>query len=411
MGCRFCNNELKNVFLDLGNSPPANSFLKKDELEEPEAYYPLKAYFCDKCFLVQVKEYKKSNEIFSDKYAYFSSYSKYWLEHSKKYAENASKRFGIDKSKKVIEIASNDGYLLQYFKKNEVPVLGIEPSANTAKIAREKGIESIIEFFGSELADNLVKNNIMADLLIGNNVLAHVPDINDFVTGLEKILKKNGVITMEFPHLMNLIEKNQFDTIYHEHFSYFSFYTAKSIFEARDLEIFDAEELETHGGSLRIYAKHAKDKTKKIMPSVDALLQKESDAGMYDARYYKNFKRKAEKIKYDLLDFLIDLKRKGEKIMGYGAAAKGNTLLNYCSIKKDLIPCVIDVIPFKQGKYLPGSHIPIMAEENLKKIKPNYILILPWNHKKEIFERLEYMKEFGTKFVTTIPYLEVSSGS
>lgn len=405
MNCRFCKNELNDVFIDLFNSPASNSFLTKEELNEPETFYPLKVYTCAHCFLVQVDEYKKSDAIFDSNYVYFSSYSTSWLAHAKKYTEQMIDRFKFDDKSLVIEIASNDGYLLQYFKERNVPVLGIEPTANTAKVSTEKGIENVVDFFGVRLATKLAGENRKADLLLGNNVLAHVPDIIDFVGGMKIILNDTGVITMEFPHLMQLVDNNQFDTIYHEHFSYLSFYTVKQIFESQGLEMFDVEEIPTHGGSLRIYAKHNEDSTKPVSGNVAALLKKEMDKGLATLAYYDNFQQKALKVKLDLTDFLIQQKRAGKKVAAYGAAAKGNTMLNYCGIKSDLVDFVVDANPHKQDKFLPASHIPVVNEQFLKDAKPDYVIILPWNLKDEISTQLNYIREWGGQFVTAIPSL------
>jgi len=405
MQCRFCKTELEHVFIDLFNSPPSNSFLTKEQLNEPEVFYPLKVYTCSNCFLVQIDEYKKSDAIFNNEYVYYSSYSSSWLAHAKRYVELMTERFGLNKDSQVIEIASNDGYLLQYFKQKNIPVLGIEPTANTAKVAEEKGIESIVDFFGVRLAKALVGKGIKADVLLGNNVLAHVPDINDFVAGMKIDLKADGVITMEFPHLMQLIENSQFDTIYHEHFSYLSFYTVKKIFEAQGLEMFDVDELPTHGGSLRIYAKHKKDNSKTIADNVNVLLKKEEDKGMLDLSYYNNFQQKALNIKLAFTNFLIQQKKAGKKVAAYGAAAKGNTLLNYCGIKNDLIDFVVDANPHKQNKWLPASHIPVVNEEYLKQTKPDYVVIFPWNLKDEITKQLNYIKDWNAQFVIAIPEL------
>ncbi len=407
MQCRFCKTELEHVFIDLFNSPASNSFLTKEQLNEPETFFPLKVYTCANCFLVQVDEYKKSNAIFNNEYVYYSSYSTSWLAHCKQYVELMTKRFGLNESSQVIEIASNDGYLLQYFKQKNIPVLGIEPTANTAMVAQEKGINSIVDFFGVGLAGTLSAKGIQADLLLGNNVLAHVPDINDFVAGMKIILKLEGVITMEFPHLMQLVENNQFDTIYHEHFSYLSFHTVKKIFEAQGLEIFDVDELQTHGGSLRIYAKHKEDSTKLISENVNALLKKEKDKGMLNLSYYNNFQQKALNIKLAFVDFLIQQKKAGKKVAAYGAAAKGNTLLNYCGVKNDLIDFVIDANPHKQNKWLPASHIPVVNEEYLKQIKPDFVIIFPWNLKDEITKQLSYIKSWNAQFVIPIPELQL----
>jgi len=405
--CRFCNSELSIIFLDLVNSPPSNSYLTKEQLNEPEIFYPLKIFLCDNCFLVQIDEYKKSNEIFNDDYVYFSSYSSSWLHHAKNYVDKVIRQFNITQDWTVIEIASNDGYLLQYFQQANIPCLGIEPSLKTAVVAKGKGIDVIEDYFGTSLAMDLKSKNIKADLLIGNNVLAHVPDINDFVKGLKIILSDTGVITMEFSHLMQIIKKNLFDTIYHEHFSYLSFLTVQTIFDRFGLEIFDVEEISSQGGSLRIYAKHVEDKTKSISKNVEKLKQKEFTYEMNSINYYKDFQRHANTVKSDLLTFLIENKRNNKKIIAYGAAAKGNTLLNYCGIRSDLIEFVVDISPYKQGKYLPGSHIPIVAENEIKKYKPDYILILPWNIKEEIMKQLDYVNEWGCKFVIPLPEVRI----
>ena len=407
MKCRFCKAELKHVLIDLINSPASNSFLDAEQLNEPEVFYPLKVYVCGNCFLAQVEEYKKSDAIFNSDYVYFSSYSSTWLKHAEVYSDKMIERFKINDQSLVVEIASNDGYLLQYFKQKKIPVLGIEPTANTAKVAMDKGIDCIIDFFGVRLATELASKNIRADLLLGNNVLAHVPDIVDFVGGMKIILQHDGIITMEFPHLMQLIDNNQFDTIYHEHFSYLSFSTVKKIFESQQLELFDVEELSTHGGSLRIYAKHKNDDTKEISTAVHHLIEKEKNAGMNEMKYYSNFQQKALKIKLDLLAFLVHQKKENKKVAGYGAAAKGNTLLNYCSIKNDLIEYVVDRNPHKQNKWLPASHIPVVDEEYLKSHRPDFVIIFPWNLKDEIVQQLSYIKEWGAKFVIPIPELQL----
>ena len=406
MKCRFCQTELQHLFIDLINSPATNSFLTIENLSEPEIFFPLKVFTCHRCFLVQLDEYKKSGDIFNNDYVYFSSFSKSWLKHAKNYTDMMVERFGLNSQSKVIEIASNDGYLLQYFKEKNIPVLGIEPTENTAEVARKKGIESINRFFGTQLAGEMIAKNIKADLLIGNNVLAHVPDVVDFVSALKIVLKNEGVITMEFPHLMQLIDNNQFDTIYHEHYSYFSFHTVKEIFESQDLEIFDVDEIPTHGGSLRIYAKH-KNNNLAIGDNVQELLDKEKRKGMLDIHFYDHFTQKALEVKLNLLEFLIKQKRLNKKVVAYGAAAKGNTMLNYCGVKNDLIQYVVDANPNKQNKFLPASHIPVVNEQILKKDNPDYIIILPWNLKEEISEQLSYAKNWNAKFVTAIPQLEI----
>jgi len=400
MNCRFCKTPVKTEFADLVNSPPSNSYLTEKQLNEPEMFYPLKVLVCEKCFLVQVDEYYKSSDIFSSDYAYFSSFSTSWLAHAKKYSEMMIERFGFNSNSHVVEIASNDGYLIKNFKEKGIPVLGIEPTANTAAAAKKNhGIDSVIDFFGIKLAKQLVADGKKADLLLGNNVLAHVPDIMDFVGGMKLVLKEKGVITMEFPHLYQLVLNNQFDTIYHEHFSYISFTTVK--------QIFDVQEIPTHGGSLRIFAKHKDDSSKPIGNAVADLLKKEKDAGMLSISYYTSFGPKIQKIKNDLLEFLIQQKRAGKKIVAYGAAAKGNTLLNYCGVKKDMIDFVVDANPAKQNKFMPASHIPIVTEQSIKDSKPDFILILPWNIKDEIVKQLDYVKGWGGKFVVPIPKLQI----
>jgi SAM-dependent methyltransferase len=407
MNCRFCNNNLTHEFIDLVNAPPSNSFLTKDQLNEPEVYYPLKLYVCNKCFLVQIDEYKKSDDIFNQDYAYFSSFSTSWLEHAKKYVAMITDRLELNAASHVIEIASNDGYLLQYFLEKQVPCLGIEPSASTAKAAIEKGIETIEKFFGVDLAERLAQKGEKADLIIGNNVLAHIPDINDFVRGLKIVLNSDGVITMEFPHLMRLVEQNQFDTIYHEHFSYLSFFTIRKIFAAHGLDLFDVEELPTHGGSLRIYAEHKEDASKITSSNVADLLREEEARKMLTISYYKGFQANVDKVKYDFVNFLLNQKKNRKKVAAYGAAAKGNTLLNYCGIKKDLIEFVVDASPHKQGKYLPGSHIPVVKEDEITRFKPDYILILPWNIRDEIMDQLSYIRKWSGRFVVPIPEIRI----
>jgi 2-polyprenyl-3-methyl-5-hydroxy-6-metoxy-1,4-benzoquinol methylase len=407
MNCRFCQHKLTEEFVDMVNAPPSNSFLTEGQLSEPETFYPLKLYVCEKCWLVQIQEYKKAKEIFSGDYVYFSSYSQSWLEHAKIYVDMIIEKLGLTSLSLVIEIACNDGYLLQYFRRKHIPCIGIEPSENTAEVAKEKGIDVIVDFFGERLARQLAEEGKVADLLIGNNVLAHVPNINDFVAGLKIALKPKGVITMEFPHLMRLIERNQFDTIYHEHFSYLSFRTTKAVFAAHELELFDVEELPTHGGSLRIYAKHLKDASHPISSAVIELEQEETRQGMFKLEYYRSFQQKIDRVKNSLVSFLIEKKRQGKKVVAYGAAAKGNTLLNYCGIKKDLLPFVVDASPHKQGKFLPGVHIPVTSEEQIHKHKPDFVLILPWNLKQEISQQLKYIRNWGGQFVVSIPEVHI----
>jgi len=403
MNCRFCSLKLNNIFVDLINAPASNSYLIKEQLNEPEIFYPLKIYVCDKCKLVQIDEYKKSNDIFNKDYAYFSSYSSSWLKHSKKYVDMISAKLNLTKNSLVTEIASNDGYLLQYFKEKNIPCLGIEPTSSTATVARKKGIEVKEEFFNTKLASTLVKS----DLILGNNVLAHVPDINDFVKGLKIALKDSGTITMEFPHLLNIIKENQFDTIYHEHFSYLSFYTVKQIFEKQGFKLYDVEKLPTHGGSLRIYATHLENENINILDNIVDLLNEEEKFGLFEMEIYEIFQEKANKVKYDLLEFLLQAKKENKKVIAYGAAAKGNTLLNYAGVKNDLIKFVIDKSPHKQNRYLPASHIPVVDEDKIKEFKPDYILILPWNIKDEIVKQLDYVKEWGCKFIVAVPNLRV----
>jgi SAM-dependent methyltransferase len=404
MKCRHCGNELAYEFIDLFNSPPANSYLTPAQLNEPETLYPLKIFVCEKCFLVQIDEYKNSKDIFNSDYAYFSSYSRSWLKHTKEYVDMITEKLHLTENSFVIEVASNDGYLLQYFNEKNIPCLGIEPTKSTALAAKEKGIDVLEEFFTAGMAQSLEK----ADLLLGNNVLAHVPDINDFVKGLKIALKPKGAITMEFPHILNLIKLNQFDTIYHEHFSYLSLLTVQRIFKSQGLKIYDVEELPTHGGSLRIYATHSENDTIKIKNTVDILLSKEKSFKLDNIEAYRGFEKNIQKIKWDFLSFIIKIKQDNKKIAAYGAAAKGNTFLNYCGIKSDAISFVADASPYKQNKFLPLSHIPVVSEDIIKKEKPDYILILPWNLYDEITEQLNYINAWGGKFVVAIPCIEIS---
>ena len=407
MQCRFCHNHISHVFVDLGMSPPSNSFVKPENAYSVEANYPLKVFVCEKCFLVQLPEHKSAKEIFTDEYVYFSSYSKSWLEHSKKYVDLVSKDFGLNSESSVIEIASNDGYLLQYFKEKNIHVLGIEPTANTAEVAQSKGIETRVDFFGVSLARELAASNRFADLILGNNVLAHVPDINDFVGGLRLLLKPDGIVTMEFPHLYQLVLNNQFDTIYHEHFSYLSLFTVAAIFEGHDMTIFKVDELSTHGGSIRIYAKITSCEKWTRHESVERVMQMELAAGVNSLQYYYGFQERTQLVNDQLITFLNQAKAEHKKVVGYGAAAKGNTLLNYCGIKSDLIDFVVDASPHKQGTLLPGSHIPVVSEEQITNVKPDFIIILPWNIQSEIIKQLDYAKEWGCKFVVPIPQLQI----
>lgn len=403
MNCRLCNHHLSQEFLDLGNAPPSNAFLTKEQLNAPEIFYPLKLWVCDKCFLVQIDELKSHHEIFHESYAYFSSYSSSWLNHARQYVNMITARLALGPSSQVIEIASNDGYLLQYVKEKQIRCIGIEPSSNTAQVCKAKHIPVIEDFFNSELAATLPK----ADLIIGNNVLAHVPDIHDFAAGLKIALKKEGTITLEFPHFLRLIEQNQFDTIYHEHFSYFSLHTAKQLFAAHDLEIYDVEELPTHGGSLRIYIKHRNAQHNGNSSNIARLLLIEQSHQLHNLAGYQNFQLYVNHIKNIFLTFLLKAKREERSVIGYGAAAKGNTLLNYCGIKKDLITCVADLSPHKQGHFLPGSHLSVVSPKAIMRLKPDYVIIFPWNIKDEIMNELAYINQWGGEFVVPIPELEI----
>lgn len=406
--CRHCGGQLAHSFCDLGMSPPSNSYLARAQLQQMEKFYPLHAYVCGQCFLVQLQEFESPEQIFSD-YAYFSSYSKTWLEHAKTYTGYMIDRFGFGRSSQVIEIASNDGYLLQYFRDRGVPVLGIEPAANVAAVAQSAGIPTQVKFFGTKTAKELKADGKQADLLLGNNVLAHVPDLNDFVQGLKIALKPGGVITMEFPHLLRLIRENQFDTIYHEHFSYFSFLTVERVFAKYGLKMFDVEQIPTHGGSLRIFATHAEAPGMPEQPRVAQLRQDEMAAGLADLKVYRDFSEQVKRTKRLLLDFLIDARQAGKTVVGYGAPAKGNTLLNYCGIRGDFLDYTVDLSPHKQGKYLPGIHIPIYHPDKVKETRPDYLLILPWNLKDEIIGQMAHIREWGGKFVLPIPEVRVVS--
>jgi SAM-dependent methyltransferase len=402
MKCRACKTTLEITFADLDFSPPSNAYLSVEDFLEPEVHFPLRVMVCKNCFLVQLDEFARHDDIFNDQYAYFSSYSSSWLEHAQAYSKMMINRFGFDSSSQVVEIASNDGYLLQYFKTAGIPVLGVEPTANTAAAAKEKGIDSVIDFFGTRLAKQMREEGKKADLLLGNNVLAHVPDINDFVQGMNILLNNDGIITMEFPHLTKLIQYNQFDTIYHEHYSYLSLHSVKFVFEQNGLRIFDVEEIPTHGGSLRIFACHKEAKYNREK-RVDQLLTNEKQAGVLDITYYSGFQNRIDRIKLSLLEFLITQKKAGKKVMGYGAAAKGNTLLNFSGVSKDLILSVADKNPHKQNKFLPGSHIPVVSPDDIETEKPDYIIIFPWNIKEEVMKQLNYVSKWNAKFVVFIP--------
>jgi SAM-dependent methyltransferase len=402
--CRFCGAPLSHVFADLGMSPLSNSYVRPEQLHQMEPFFPLTTYVCKTCFLVQLPAVETPENIFSD-YAYFSSYSESWLEHARRYCAAMKERLGLSAESQVIEIASNDGYLLQYFAQAGVPVLGIEPAANVAEVARTKGVATIVKFFGVATATELAAAGRQADLLLGNNVLAHVPDINDFVAGLRLALKLNGTITMEFPHLMQLMIGNQFDTIYHEHFSYFSLLTVRQIFAAHGLTVFDADELPTHGGSLRIYAAHAD--VAEVRPSVAALEAREREFGLDRIDTYLGFAEQVRQTKRSLLQFLIRAKEEGKRVVGYGAPAKGNTLLNYCGVRTDFLDFTVDRSPHKQGLFLPGTRIPIHGPEKIAETKPDYVLILPWNLRNEIVEQMRHVREWGGRFVVPIPRVKV----
>lgn len=403
--CRFCDSPLTRSFANLGMSPLANRYLRKDQLGQMEPFYPLHALVCEKCILVQLEQFETPDVIFSD-YAYFSSYSSSWLEHCKRYADMAIGRFELDANSKVVELASNDGYLLQYFIEQQIQVLGIEPAVNVAQVAIENGVPTLVEFFGRQTAHGL-SGESQADLLIGNNVLAHVPDLNDFVAGMKILLKPDGVITMEFPHLLKLIEERQFDTIYHEHFSYFSFHTVRQVFAAHGLTLFDVDQLPTHGGSLRIYARHSEDASKSLAESVEELDRIEADAGLLELDTYLTFADHVQKEKRKIVSSMISLKNEGKKIVGYGAPAKGNTLLNFCGIGTDFIEFTVDQNPHKQGLYLPGTHIPIGAPERIEQTKPDVVFILPWNLREEIMEQYSFVSDWGGKFLVRSPDFKV----
>lgn len=403
--CRFCGTPLNRSFCDLRTSPPSNSYLRGADLSKSEVFHPLHAYVCESCFLVQLEEFETPEQIFSD-YAYFSSYSESWLRHSAAYCASAAARFGLDRDSQVIEIASNDGYLLKNFVKRSIRVLGIEPAANVAKVARESGVPTMIAFFGRELARRIVGDGVKADLLVANNVMAHVPNLNDFIGGMKIVLAREGVVTVEFPHLLNLMREVQFDTIYHEHFSYFSFMTAQSVFAAHGMRLFDVEKLSTHGGSLRIYGCHA-DAAHPTTENVDALLQEERDAGLDGLPAYTGFERKVRAVKRSVLSFLIRAQEEGKSVVGFGAAAKGNTLLNYCGVGPELVDYVVDSNPHKQGLYLPGSRIPIFAPGRIRETRPDYVLILPWNLAHEITAAHGYVAGWGGKFVVPIPEVRI----
>jgi hypothetical protein len=404
--CRHCQAPLRHTFCDLGMSPLCESFLKADQLNQMEPFYPLHVYVCERCFLVQLQEYVDPAAIFTE-YAYFSSYAESWLAHARRYTDLMIERFRLGSASQVVELASNDGYLLQYFVAKGVPVLGIEPAANVAAVATGKGVRTLVRFFGRELASELVGAGQKADLLLGNNVLAQVPDINDFVAGMQILLAPTGVITMEFPHLQRLVEGNQFDTIYHEHFSYFSLTTTEKIFAKHGLVLFDVEELPTHGGSLRIYARHAADDSKPESVRLMDLRARERRLGITDVQYYSTFDEQVKATKRRLLEFLISARNEGRSVVGYGAPGKGNTLLNYCGIRTDFLEYTVDRNPYKHGRFTPGTHIPIFTPEKIVETRPDYVLILPWNFKDEIMQQMSGIREWGGKFVVPIPEVRV----
>ena len=406
MNCRHCAHPLEHVFLDLGFAPPSNAYLRKADLNKPERYYPLKLFVCEHCWLVQTEDYAQADELFSHDYAYFSSVSQSWLAHAARYAEMITKRLGLNKQSHVIEVAANDGYLLKNFVAAGIPCLGVEPTASTAAAAEKLGIPILREFFGQTLAQRLFAEGKQADLILGNNVYAHVPDINDFTAGLKTALKPGGTITLEFPHLMRLLEQTQFDTVYHEHFSYLSLYSVSQIFARAGLRVCDVEELPTHGGSLRVYGCHAED-GRATAETVSAVQAEEARRGMRSLQTYQAFQLRADRVKDDLLLFLIEQKRAGKRVAAYGAAAKGCTLLNYAGIKPDLLPYVCDAAPSKQGKYLPGTHILIQHPDVLRERKPDIVLILPWNIQAEVMQQMAHIREWGGKFVVAVPSITV----
>ena len=404
-GCRLCGTDLRYTFVDLGMSPPCEAFLQADQVDQMEPYFPLHTQVCDRCFLVQLKEYVSPDEIFTE-YAYFSSYSTSWVAHAKRYCEAITRRLSLNDKSLVVELASNDGYLLQHFGPLGVPVLGVEPAANVAAVATGKGIPTIVDFFGVRLAKKMVADGKRADLIAGNNVLAQVPDLNDFVAGMKILLKPEGVITLEFPHIERLIEENQFDTIYHEHFSYFSLLTIDMVAQRHGLKVIDVEELPTHGGSLRVYLAH-QESTRAVAPRVADVIDREKRHGLTDIGTYSSFGFKAQRANRDLLSFLIAAKNEGKTICGYGAPGKGNTLLNYCAIGTDFLDFTVDRNPYKHGRFTPGMHIPIRPVDAIDQAKPHYILILPWNLKDEIIQQMRHVAAWGAKFIVPIPFVSV----
>lgn len=407
MKCRHCQAPLTLTFVDLGSAPPSNAYLTEADLKRPEVWYPLRVLVCSDCRLVQTEDYAGASEIFTDSYAYFSSYSRSWLEHAEKYVGAMVKRFGLSETSLVVELAANDGYLLQYVQARGIPCIGVEPTASTAKAARAKGIEIIEKFFGVQLAQDMIGQSRAADLVAANNVLAHVPDINDFVSGVALLLKQDGVATFEFPHLLNLVANNQFDTIYHEHYSYLSLSSVSRIFERNGLAVFDVEEIPTHGGSLRVYAQRIVG-TRPRSAAVTKLLDRERSVGVLTDAYYTGFQSRTDRVKNDFLRFLVEAKREGKKVAGYGAAAKGNTLMNYAGVRPDLMPYVVDKSPAKQGKFLPGTRIPIVSEQRIRSERPDFVVVLPWNLWDEVTADLSYMGDWGGRCVRAVPELQVS---
>ncbi len=404
--CRGCGAELRYIFVDLGMTPLCETYITKQELNDVEYFYPLHVYVCEQCYLAQLEEYVPVEEIFSE-YAYFSSYADTWVEHARRYVAMVTERFGLGKESQVVEIASNDGYLLQHFLPQGVPCLGIEPAANIAKVATANGIPTLVKFFNTRTARELVDQGVQADLLIGNNVFGQAPDLHDFVRGMKVLLKAGGVLTMEFAYLLELMRQNQFDTIYHEHFTYFAFLTAERVFAQHGIVLFDVDVLPTHGGSLRIYGRHAEDLTKPVTAEVDALRSVERAAGLEQLESYASFSNQVKETKRQLLEFLIGAQRQGKRVVGYGAPGKGNTLLNYCGIRTDFLDYTVDRNPYKQGRFLPGTLIPIFPPERIRETKPDYVLILPWNLKDEIMKQVAYIREWGGQFVVPIPELQI----
>lgn len=410
MKCRHCGSELRLPFLDLGNAPPSNAYLTAEALHGPEVWFPLRILVCENCWLAQTEDYAGREAFFTHDYAYFSSFSSTWLDHAQRYVSKMIERFHLGAAHCVVEVAANDGYLLQYVKRAGIPCYGVEPTVSTATAARDKGLEIVERFFGIELAEELARAGRKADLMVANNVLAHVPDINDFVAGFACLLKPQGVVTFEFPHLLRMVRENQFDTAYHEHYSYLSLTAVQRIFHANGLDVFDVEEVSTHGGSLRVYAQRKDSGAHAHDPAVTAILSRETNAGLTTSDFYRAFQPAAERVKDDLLLFLLDAKRRGLKVGAYGAAAKGNTLLNFAGVRPDLLPYVVDKNPAKQDKYMPGSRIPIVDEAHLKKHRPDVIVILPWNLREEVAAQLSYAHQWHARFLTAVPALDLSPG-